>query len=101
MKRKVFDKRGEMLIEVLASVLIVSLSIALLFSCVMASYTVDRTAQKVDESYYVALDAAEKQKETTDYPKIGGNVTINETSPAISIDVYGGEGVYSYKRSGS
>lgn len=97
MKRKVFDKRGEMLIEVLASVLIVSLSIALLFSCVMASYTVDRTAQKVDESYYVALDAAEKQGNSI----ASESITINDEPLSGGISVYGGEGVYSYKRNGS
>ena len=43
--KKLHNSQGETLVEVLSSILIASLSVALLFGCVMASAGMDREAQ--------------------------------------------------------
>lgn len=107
------DNRGETLIEVLASVLIAALSVALLFTCVMASSRIERDVESADEKHYSALSAADAQVAPTPEPGSGavpdipaGTVTITlvgpspavTASPAPSIEVYGDEGMFSYKR---
>ena len=98
--KKLQENRGEMLVEVLASILIASLSVALLFSCVTASSKMDGSAQNVDESHYAALSAAEGQTGTpvsgTDTVTIKNTGTGGEQS--VEIEIYGGAETYSYKR---
>lgn len=97
---KLNSQRGETLVELMASILISTLSVGLLLGAVAASFNLNRQAQKADETFYTALTAAEAR--TT--PAAGGaaespQVTITETGgPSISldIDVYGGEGLWSY-----
>lgn len=101
MVHKLNSQQGETLVEVLASILIASLSVALLFTCVMASVQIDRSAQKADEAYYKALSIAETQDSTdTDYPTSSGKVTIKNGSATKELDItlYGGEGVYAYAK---
>ena len=62
MSEKLQSSRGETLVEVLASILICALSITLLFGAVMASASMDRTAQEADSRYYQALTKAERQR---------------------------------------
>lgn len=103
--KKLRDNRGETLVEVLASILIASLSVALLFGCVMASSNMDREARQLDEKHYNALTAAEGQTG----PAVDRTVTITNDAildlvaktQNILVGVYGGEGLYSYKRAGS
>lgn len=101
MRQKLKNSRGETLVEVLASILIASLSVALLFGCVMASANMDRKAGELDGKHYEALTAAETRSGTA----ISGNVEIqnskNSVKKKLDIQLYGGEGMYSYKRSGS
>lgn len=101
--KKLRNNRGETLVEVLASILIASLSVALLFGCVMASSNMDREARELDEKHYNALTAAEGQTG----PAVGNSeVTITndaitgllEKTQDVSVGIYGGEGLYSYKR---
>lgn len=108
------NNRGETLIEVLASILIAALSVALLFTCVMVSGKMEESAQKKDAEHYNALTEAETQITPTPDPSApvptvpAGTVTIEKmdssgnveatASPAPSIEVYGDEGMYSYKR---
>lgn len=105
MRRKLNDARGETLVEVLASILIGSLSVALLFSMVMASGNMDRSAEETDKVFNESLRAAEKQ---TDTP-VSGQVTVRNNAdplpPAGSPDPYskdvpvnffGGQGALSY-----
>lgn len=104
--KKLRNNRGETLIEVLASVLVAALSVALLFGCVMAASTIDGDAQKRDEAHYNALSAADAYTTAPDATPVPGNVTITRegvpnVTPAIAIEIYGGEGMYSYKRAGS
>lgn len=61
MIHKLKNQRGETLVEVMASIVIASLSAALLFSCIMASTQINRTAQNADKAYYAALSKAEGQ----------------------------------------
>lgn len=114
MRRKLKSGRGETLVEVLASILIASLSVALLFGCVMASSNMDRRAKELDAGHYEALTAAETRTEgpvvegTAKYPKQTGTVSVtNEaiTDPTknpkeVSVEIYGDAGMYSYKRAG-
>lgn len=103
--KKLRENRGETLVEVLASILIAALSVALLFGCVMASSSIDRDARDLDGKHYKALTEAEKQEllpvsvqvEIKRVVTDGGHVEEKE----LSVNVYGGEGMYSYKRTGS
>ena len=101
MRKKLHNNRGETLIEVLASILIASLSVTLLFSCVMYSSTKKYSDEEgVDYKHYEALAAAEAR--SGDFTP--GSVTIkkkDESSGAsIDIDIFGNfdDGMNSYKR---
>ena len=59
------NNRGETLVEVLASILIATLSVALLFSCVMASSEIEKRVKVVDAAHYDALSKAEEQTSST------------------------------------
>ena len=98
--KKLQDNRGELLVEVLASILIASLSVALLFGCVTVSAKLDGSAQSVDDAHYAALSAVEEQA-GTGTPH--GTVSIKNDDPGITetgsigIYIYGDVGVYSYR----
>lgn len=110
MKRKLKNNRGETLIEVLASILIGALAVALLFTAVMASVNMDRTAQKLDYDinkvkFNEALSKAEGQDDATDKADTsivpaGTKVTVKNPDVAgpaeIEVNFYGGEGALSY-----
>lgn len=99
--KKLQQNRGETLVEVLASILIASLSVALLFGCVMASSGMDRQAAELDGKHYEALTGVETQSaaKTT-----GINVTITaspgDQSAELEIEIYGSPetGMFSYSR---
>ena len=120
------NNRGETMVEVLASILIATLSVAMLFSCVAASSRMDRDAEGLDEKHYNALSDAEGYVTPAPDPEAGPASPVNVTvarmpaaagpevpdpslpepdpEPEASVDVpiaiYGGEGMYSYKGSG-
>lgn len=102
---KLRDDRGETLVEVLASILIASLSVALLFGCVMASANIDRQAQELDEDHYAGLSAAEARTA----PVVEAKVTVTneaivdlvQRTEKIDVNIYGGAGLYSYAREGT
>ena len=105
MKRKRKDNRGETLVEVLASILIGSLSVALLFSMVMASGSMDRSAETVDEIFSKYLSAAEGRTPVKDdagapIPPVPGTVAVTNTTSGsntnLPVTFYGGEGALSY-----
>lgn len=106
--RKWKDGRGETLVEVLAAILIGSLSVALLFGAIMASATMDRQARNLDEKYYDVLSKAERQGSGDE---LFTPETEPETPPAVTVKsadgtgtevkigevtFYGGEGAISY-----
>lgn len=101
---KLRSERGETLIEVLASVLIVSLSVMMVAGSVMASSRVDVDAKKMDKTHYAALSNAETH--TTATSDTGVKVTISDDPDDITkgktfdITFYGnaGAGMFSYER---
>lgn len=107
MKRKWKDARGETLVEVLAAILIGTLSVALLFSAVMASSRMDKTAQTADEGFHAALKAAEGQDvEVTPGAAADGKIIIPDDAKVTitgagatatpPVTFYGGDGAVSY-----
>lgn len=112
--KKLHGSRGETLIEVLASILIASLSVALMFGCVMVSTRMDERARDVDIQHYDGLSAADAQPA----PAAGTalppeRVTIsriadpdNDDTPlasqSVDVELYGTKAgdmfSYSYKR---
>lgn len=99
---KLRNNKGETLVEVLASIVIASLSVALLFGCIMGSSGMDKTAREADEPYYKALSAAEARKTGGQTAQVA-ITKARPTGPAPSPDVaqtvtiFGEDGVYSYK----
>ena len=61
MRRKWNDRRGETLVEVLASILIGFLSVTLLFSMIMASGRMDQSAEEADRTFVESLNKAESR----------------------------------------
>ena len=91
---KLRSQQGETLVEVLASILIASLSVAMLLGGVAASTALGRQADTADEYFYETLTAAENRQT----PVADGTVKLTENGISIEIPVqiYGGEGLYSY-----
>lgn len=100
MIHKLKSQRGETLVETMASIVIAALSVALLFTCVMAASQINRMAREADEAYYKALTAAEEQ---TDAVPPDGTVKIagGGHENTFPISLYGGEGLYSYALKGA
>lgn len=105
MKRKLKSAQGETLVEVLAAILIGALSVALLFTAVMASVRMDEAARAVDEAYSAVLSKAEKQETAiadtegilpADAKVIVKNDAIDK-SAGVSVTFYGGGDALSYK----
>lgn len=96
--KKLHNSRGETLVEVLASILIASLSVALLFGCVLASANMDRDAQKLDRDHYAALTAAEAQSGTGTSGTVKIQNEKNSREGSLSVEIYGDTGLYSYKK---
>lgn len=119
---KLHNERGETLIEVLASIIIGSLSVALMFGCIMASTKMDEDARALDEKHYDGLtvadvkdavpvsDAPEESGDAED-PEVSGDSDDSEgprvmikrggSTVYLDITVYEGAEMYSYSRSGS
>lgn len=95
MNRKLKDNRGETLVEMLASILIAALSVAVLFTCCMASVEMGRETRAADHRYYEGLSAAEGRRGLSEEGKVTIEGTGNETD--VAIRVYGGEEMYSYQ----
>ncbi len=103
MKRKLRDIRGETLVEVLASILIAALSVALLFSAVLASARMARRAEQTDGTFHASLRAAEEQA-GTDVVTVPdeAKVTVKNKdpfvigAPELPVTFFGGKGVVSY-----
>ncbi len=101
--RKWKDSRGETLVEVLAAILIASLSVTLIFGAIMASTTMDRQAQDLDGKYYEVLSKAESQGSGDELSGTTSKVTVAKKVVAgasaekeVTVTFYGGEGAVSY-----
>lgn len=106
MRHKLKSSRGETLVEVLASILICTLSIALLVGAVMASSRMDLQAREADEEYYAALTKAERQDKAPDgtpdsfTPDPVLAVTVRNitgsTPDSLTTSFYGTDRLFSY-----
>lgn len=98
LRAKLKSSRGETLVETMAAVLIAALSVAMLLGGVTVSVSLGRHADETDAYFYETLTAAE----TRQTPVMDGvsspvvRITSGGTSIALPIQVYGGEGLYSY-----
>lgn len=97
--KKLNQDRGETLVEVLAAVLVASLSIALLFGGIMASSSIDRSARTSDETFYADLSAAERQGSSDKTETMTVAVTNGNAKAELNVDVYG-KSVRSYAKEG-
>lgn len=108
LKTKLRNARGETLIEVLASVLVGALSVALLFGCAMVCVRLDRDATTADAEHAKALTDAEIQQTPAENAALFApsvtdtRVTVTRldgtgTPAKITVAYYGGKGAVSYK----
>jgi hypothetical protein len=98
--KKLKNKKGETIVELLAAILVGTLSVALLAAGIAAAGHIESQADQSDTEFYEALSEAEAK--TT--PSISGAVaTVREGARTVSIpiDVYGSDGVWSYRASQS
>lgn len=103
MCRKLDDNRGETLVEMLASILIAALAVALLFTCCMASVQMGGQARAADKRYYENLSAAEKRGEplSGDAEVIVAKTDEPTVTQPVDVSLYGGDGMYSYQWKGA
>lgn len=98
LRAKLKSSRGETLVETLAAILIASLSVAMLLGGVTVSVRLGRHADETDAYFYETLTAAETRQ--TPAPDAAGSpvvrITAGRTSIELPVQVYGGEGLYSY-----
>lgn len=100
-KTKLRSNQGETLVELLASVLVATLSVALLIGCVTASFQLGRQADQSDSYFYQTLTAAEdRQTPLTDGISPSPAIQVAEGGSLVSLPVlvYGDEGLYAYAR---
>lgn len=100
-KKKLKSSSGETLVELLASILIASLSVILLTAGVAVSVRINKTADETDEKFYQELSLAEKQEKGTE---TGGMPVALQIISAerpimnpVKVYMYGGEHLRSYK----
>jgi hypothetical protein len=100
MRKKLRERRGETLVELLASILIGALSVALLAGGIMVSVRLGLDARERDEDYYRQLTAAEARTG----PALPGTVEVvntkNGLKSAIPVNVWGGGRAWSYSAEG-
>lgn len=102
--KKLKSSSGETLVELLASILIAVLSVSILFGGIMVSVRINEEADRADQEYYKGLSAAEEQKVlilpdgTEGTGEISVNITTDFTTVSVEVGIYGGYGLYSYKR---
>lgn len=104
--KKLKSSSGETLVELLASILIAVLSVSILFGGIMVSVRINEEADRADQEYYKGLSAAEEQKvlilpdgaEGTDEISVNINNDAAITAEPVKVNIYGGYGLYSYKR---
>lgn len=87
-RRKLKSKRGETLIEILVSIMIVALSAGMFAAMYNASMQIDRTARQQDELFYEAVGALEEMKDSEKTEKTQGQVQYHPaTGDEQNVDV--------------
>lgn len=98
LKAKLRSQRGETLVEVLASILIASVSVAMLLGGVTVSVNLGRQADTADQYFYETLTAAESREVPVSTGTSAPEIIIREggKTTTIPVQVYGDAGLYSY-----
>ncbi len=96
--RKLRSRRGETLTEMLVSIVILGLSIAMMATMIITSTKITERSTAKDREYQDQLSAAEAQETSS----ATGNVTIEDSLGVkkvdIQVDIFGEEGeLKSYK----
>lgn len=98
-KAKLHSQKGETLVELLASILVATLSIGLLLGGVAVSAAIDRQAQNMDKTFYEALTKAESRQTSVTSgiaPQASVEVQEGAKSVKIPVEVYGEQRLYAY-----
>ena len=95
MRNKLRSRRGESLAEVLASILIATLSVALLFGGVVTSSHIDVDIQEEDKQYYENFSAAERRDVPAEPSTAKLTITCkdNKNKRELDVNLYGGGGM--------
>ena len=102
MFRKLRSRRGETLVETLASILVVTLASIVMYSMVTAAADINTTAKRNDQTVQEQLIAAERaeQGDRTGSGKIYMFIEVNgetEEIAEVDVDIFGAEGeLFSY-----
>lgn len=87
--RRLSSRRGETLVETLASILIVAVSAAIFAGMIMSSSRLNTVAKEADDAFYAELSAAETQAATTSGTV---SVTWSTGSEAFAVTIAGTSG---------
>ena len=99
LRSKFAAERGETLVELMASILIGTLAIALLFGSSMTAGKIDQTTQAADAAHYASLSAAEQQQAELTLsppPQVKISNPLNGMTKQLDIAGCGDEGLYAY-----
>lgn len=97
LRKKLHNSKGETLVEVLVSILICTLSVALLFSSIMASARINKQAETSDSGFFQVLNAAEEKSGT---PFQSGYINVSGADAntlTLIVNYYGNDTIHSYK----
>jgi hypothetical protein len=97
--KKLKNKKGETIVELLAAILVGTLSVALLAAGIAAAGNIEKQSDQADTQFYQSLNAAEAKTD----PVRTTTATVKEGARTVSIPirVYGGDGAWSYAASQS
>ncbi len=99
LRHKLHSEKGETLAEIMASVLICTLSVALLFSGIMVANRINRQAEASDKAFFEVMNLAEQEDAGAPYKS--GTVLVTESggigSRSFPVNYYGNESICSYK----
>lgn len=100
-KNKLKSQKGESLVELLASVMIVAVAVSLMYSGIMVASKINQTAKETDEQFYLNMGKTEqKQDKIPDDALTERKIIIeyNGLNISVDVDLFGGDDVYSYQR---
>ena len=89
MRRKMTDSRGESLVELLASILIATMSVILLFTGIAAATHINKMSQAADKAHYEDLIKAERQSASDQIGSGAVKLGVGGNEIVIDIDIYG------------
>lgn len=87
MRRKLRSKKGESLVEVMAAILIVALSVTMLYTLLMSASAMNKRARTLSEQYQQELNTAEERANPT-----SGTVTVGTESVDVTFYAAGDDG---------